>query len=35
MADIPNVGKVVEFADTEGNIACALQFVQGHSMASG
>ena len=35
MADIPNVGKVVEFADTEGNIACALQFVKNHPMASG
>jgi len=35
MADIPNVGKVVEFADTEGNIACAMQYVQGHSPAVG
>jgi predicted enzyme related to lactoylglutathione lyase len=35
MADIPHVGKVVEFADTEGNIACAMQYVQGHPMASG
>ncbi len=24
--DIPGVGKVVEFADTEGNIACAMQY---------
>ena len=24
--DIPNVGKVVEFADTEDNIACAMQY---------
>ncbi len=35
MADIPNVGRVIEFADTEGNIACALQFVKNHPMASG
>jgi predicted enzyme related to lactoylglutathione lyase len=25
--DIPDVGKVVEFADTEDNIACAMQYV--------
>ena len=24
--DIPGVGKVVEFADTENNIACAMQY---------
>jgi predicted enzyme related to lactoylglutathione lyase len=24
--DIPNVGKVVEFADTEDNVACAMQY---------
>jgi len=24
--DIPKVGRVVEFADTEGNIACAMQY---------
>ena len=24
--DIPSVGKVVEFSDTEGNIACAMQY---------
>jgi predicted enzyme related to lactoylglutathione lyase len=24
--DIPNVGKLVEFADTEDNIACAMQY---------
>lgn len=35
MADVPNVGKVVEFADTEGNIACAMQYVQGHLLAVG
>ncbi|HTC50488.1 MAG TPA: VOC family protein [Steroidobacteraceae bacterium] len=27
--DIPNVGKVVEFADTEDNIVCAMQYVSG------
>ena len=27
--DIPGVGKVVEFADTEGNIACAMQYEPG------
>lgn len=26
---IPNVGRVVEFADTEGNIACAMQYEPG------
>lgn len=30
--DIPNVGKVVEFADTEGNIACAMQYEPGLPM---
>ncbi len=29
--DIPHVGKVVEFADTEDNIACAMQYVPGLS----
>jgi uncharacterized protein len=33
--DIPHVGKVVEFADTEGNIVCAMQYVQGHALAVG
>ena len=27
--DIPNVGKLFEFADTEDNIACAMQYVPG------
>jgi hypothetical protein len=35
MVDIPNVGKVVEFADTEGNVACAMQYVQGHPLGAG
>jgi hypothetical protein len=26
---IPDVGRVVEFADTEGNIACAMQYEPG------
>jgi predicted enzyme related to lactoylglutathione lyase len=26
LVDIPNVGKVVEFADTEGNIACIVEY---------
>lgn len=30
--DIPHVGKLVEFADTEGNIACAMQYVPGLSV---
>jgi predicted enzyme related to lactoylglutathione lyase len=27
--DIPEVGQLVEFADTEDNIACAMQYVAG------
>jgi predicted enzyme related to lactoylglutathione lyase len=27
--EIPGVGRVVEFADTEGNIACAMQYEPG------
>lgn len=34
IADIPHVGKVIEFTDTEGNIACAMEFVPGHAMAA-
>jgi uncharacterized protein len=33
MADVPHVGKVIEFADTEGNIGCVMQYVQGHVLA--
>ncbi len=29
LTDIPGVGKVVEFSDTEGNIACAMQYEPG------
>lgn len=27
--EIPGVGRLLEFADTEGNIACAMQYVPG------
>ncbi len=30
--DIPAVGRVVEFSDTEGNIACAMQYEPGLPM---
>ena len=33
VAEIPGVGKVVEFADTEDNIACMLEYVPGHPLA--
>lgn len=29
IVDIPNVGELVEFSDTEGNIACAMQYRAG------
>ena len=29
--DIPSVGRLVEFADTEGNIVCAMQYESGVS----
>jgi predicted enzyme related to lactoylglutathione lyase len=32
--DIPGVGKVAEFADTENNIACVMEYVKGHSLAA-
>lgn len=31
---IPRVGQVVEFADTEGNVACIFEYVSGHPLAS-
>jgi uncharacterized protein len=34
MADIPNVGQVAEFADTEGNIACVMQYLPGFPLAA-
>ena len=33
VAEIPGVGKVIEFADTEGNVACVMQYEQGHPLA--
>jgi uncharacterized protein len=33
MAEIPDVGRVAEFADTEGNVACIMQHVPGHPFA--
>jgi predicted enzyme related to lactoylglutathione lyase len=32
--DIPQVGKVVEVADTEDNVFCILQHVPGHALAA-
>jgi uncharacterized protein len=32
--DIPGVGKVAEFADTDGNIACVMEYIKGHALAS-
>jgi predicted enzyme related to lactoylglutathione lyase len=32
--DIPQVGKVVEIADTEDNVVCILQYVPGHALAA-
>ena len=34
IVDIPDVGKVVEFADTEDNVACILQYIAGHALAT-
>jgi len=33
VVEIPGVGKVIEFADTENNIACVMQYEQGHPLA--
>lgn len=33
VVEIPGVGKVVEFADTEDNVACILEYVAGHPLA--
>jgi predicted enzyme related to lactoylglutathione lyase len=35
IVEIPDVGKVVEFADTEGNVACVMEYVTGHPLAAG
>ena len=32
-ADIPGVGKVAEFTDPEGNLACVMAYVAGNPMA--
>jgi len=34
IADIPEVGRVAEFADTEGNIVCVMQYRKNHSLAA-
>jgi hypothetical protein len=34
IVDIPQVGKVVEFADTEDNVACIFQYLDGHALAA-
>jgi predicted enzyme related to lactoylglutathione lyase len=34
VVEIPDVGKVVEFADTEDNVACVLEYVPGHPLAA-
>jgi predicted enzyme related to lactoylglutathione lyase len=31
IVDVPDVGKVVEFADTEDNIACVMQYIRATS----
>ena len=33
VVDIPQVGKVVEFADTEDNVACIMEYAASHSLA--
>jgi hypothetical protein len=33
VVEIPHVGKVVEFADTEDNVACIFEYVAGHELA--
>jgi predicted enzyme related to lactoylglutathione lyase len=34
VVEIPEMGRVVEIADTEDNIACICQYVPGHPLAS-
>jgi predicted enzyme related to lactoylglutathione lyase len=31
--DIPGVGKVAEFADSDGNIACVMEYISSHEFA--
>src|SRR4249920_188458 len=33
ITDIPDVGKVAEFADTEGNVACVMEHEKNHPLA--
>src|SRR5262245_9919032 len=34
VVDIPEVGKVVEFTDTEDNVACLAEYLPGHPLAA-
>ena len=34
IVEIPGVGKVVEIADTEDNVACILEYLPGHALAA-
>jgi predicted enzyme related to lactoylglutathione lyase len=34
VVEIPDVGQVAEFADTDGNVACILEYVAGHALAA-
>jgi uncharacterized protein len=34
IVDIPKVGRVVEFADTEDNVVCIIEYVPGHPLAA-
>ena len=34
VVEIPHVGRVIEFTDTDGNIACAMEHVPGHAWAA-
>jgi len=30
---VPHVGRLVEFADPDGNVACVMQYTDGHALA--
>lgn len=34
VTEIPQVGKVIEIADNDGNVSCILQYVSGHALAA-
>lgn len=34
IVEIPEVGQIVEFADTEDNVACLAEYVPGHPLAA-